>query len=133
MNRLELPTKPVFPLEIYREPATREAWVNAGRTSFKVFWPGGVALCKMTDAAKIVKNGRKTVLRIEAVPVAPVAEVWGADGRLCHLWFQVGEAVYEATHLNGWKPKAGSAPKSVGRPSEDALNLAVALSEKVAA
>lgn len=131
MMRLTLPAKPTFPLDIYRPPLAREDWLSAGATSFKAFWPGGVAVCKMTQPASLVKIGRKERLRIYAVPVGPVGEVWDALGTLCHLWFQVGDAVYEATKLNGWNPVPAEAPRSVGRPSDSAVDLALLLSEKV--
>lgn len=133
MMRLTLPTKPTFPLELYRPPSSRLEWLAAGATSFKVFWPGGVAVCKMKEPAGLVKIGRKERLRIDAVPVCPVGEVWDALGALCHLWFQVGDKVFEATKLNGWKPLPAMPPRSEGRPSDQAVKLALELSEKVAA
>lgn len=130
MKHLKLSYEPVFPIEIKRRKSDREKWVRAGLVIFKAIWPGGKAVCKMTECATESGN-RKTLLRINAVIVLPTAEVWDNNSGLCRIWFKVGTDEYESARINGWNPVKKHAMYSGKRCSEEALEKACEIASKI--
>jgi hypothetical protein len=131
MKLLKLGAAPTFPLQIKRPPRVRDAWLNKGRAPFRLADDKGCETFYMTAPPTEVKKGKEVFLKLEAVPIKAVAEVWDGTGKMCRLWFRIGFSVWEAVAMNGWKPKPSSAPPNTGELSAEAVRRTLDLVAKI--
>lgn len=114
MRTLALTDYPTFPLAIKRSAKVCKAWIKEGRQAFQLQHNGDRYFFSMKSAPKIKKTDDGDMLIIDAVKIVPVAEVWDTDSnKPCRVWFSYGDSVYEASKLNGWKPRLSKAPVNV--------------------